>query len=61
MHTKKSRAVAVVALSSALMLAATPAMAAITGPYTTGFDEVTIDKTAEANGDRCGSTGGYDA
>ena len=41
-----SSAAAVVALSSGLMLAATPAMAAVTGPYTTGFTGVTIDKTA---------------
>ena len=36
------------ALSSGLMLAATPAKAAVAGPYTTGFTGVNIDKTAEA-------------
>ena len=41
-------AAAVVALSSGLVLAATPAMAAVTGPYTTDFTGVTIDTTAEA-------------
>ncbi len=46
-----SSAAAVVALSSGLMLAATPAMAAVTGPYTTDFTGVTIDKTAEAHVD----------
>ena len=30
-------------------VAATPAMAAVSGPYTTGFAGVTIDKTAEAH------------
>ena len=59
--TKIASAAAVVALSSGLMLAAAPAMAAVAGPYTTHFNGVTIDKTAEANGNEWRMTGGYDA
>ena len=59
--TKIASAAAVVALSSGLVLAATPAMAAVAGPYTTGFTGVTIDRTAEAPTDTWRMTGGYDA
>ena len=61
MHIKKSSAAAVVALSSALMVAATPAMAAVTNPYFTDFTGVTIDKTASGATDTWRMTGGYDA
>ena len=44
--TATSSAAAVAALSAGLMLAATPAMAAVAGPYTTDFTGVAIDKTA---------------
>ncbi|WP_137843233.1 hypothetical protein [Microbacterium sp. 2FI] len=60
MHTKKSRAVAVVALSSALALAASPALAA-TSPYLTDFTGVTIDTATEPLADSWRMTGGYDA
>jgi hypothetical protein len=55
-------AAAVVALSSGLILAATPAMAAVAGPYTTDFTTgATIDKTAEATNSTWRMTGPYDA
>ncbi len=40
---------------------ATSANAAVPGPYTTDFTDVTIDKAAEANDNNWRMTGGYDA
>jgi hypothetical protein len=56
-----SSAAAVVALSSGLMLAATPAMAAVTGPYTTDFAQESINTTVGASDNDWRMTGGYDA
>jgi len=61
LHIKKSRATAVVALSSALVLAATPAMAAVASPYVTDFTGVTIDTTAAASNSDWRMTGPFDA
>lgn len=57
---KKSHAAGVAALSCALMLATTPAMAAVTGPYSTGFTGVSVDTTVGASDDDWRMTGGYD-
>ena len=61
MHIKKSSAAAVAVLSSALIVVATPAMAAVSGPYTTDFTGVTIDTTADASDSNWRMTGPYDA
>lgn len=60
MPIKKSHAAGVAALSCALMLATTPAMAAVTGPYSTGFTGVSVDTTVGASDDDWRMTGGYD-
>jgi hypothetical protein len=57
---KKSRAIAVAAVSCTLMLAATPAMAA-TSPYFTDFSGVSIDENPVPAADAWRMTGGYDA